>query len=428
MRALLEQWLPHGSFARHVSILTGGTVIAQGLAFLALPLLTRLYTPENFSLFAIYTSALGIIATVASGRYNLAITMPRDDHAALAVLSVALLCTLVTTALVTLMILVTSNLTDSWLHASIGKYPDARQYLWLLPVGVLAYGAYDAIQYWTSRKRRFDTITRTRITRAIGGVTAQLAWGASSSGPLGLLVGHVVYGALGIVALARDLFERDRAMLRLISWRACKRQAKAFRRFPTLSVPEALLNVVGLHLPIIMIGLLNPGAEAGQLMLAMTVIGAPMALIGSSVSQVYISEAPDRLRDGTLTAFTRQTMWTMFKYSAPLLVVMGLIAPFAFPLVFGQEWTRAGLLLLWMTPWFVAQFVASPLSAVLLVANRMIFAIALQLLGLFIRVGSVFFAANYMPNQISEVYVLSSAIFYGLYCLSIFIVTNERPR
>jgi O-antigen/teichoic acid export membrane protein len=419
VRALLEQWLPHGSFARHVSILTGGTVIAQGLAFLALPVLTRLYTPEDFSLFAIYTSALGIIATVASGRYNLAITMPRDDEDALAVLCVALLCALATTALVSLAILIIPGLPVSWINEGPAAYKNAVQFMWLLPSGVLAYGAYDAIQYWTSRKRRFDTITRTRITRAVGGVTTQLAWGTTSTGPLGLLVGHVVYGALGIIALVRDLMARDRALLGSLTWDGCKRQARAFRRFPILSVPEALLNVIGLHLPIIMIGLLIPGSEAGQLMLAMTVIGAPMALIGSSVSQVYISEAPDRLRDGTLNAFTRRTMWTMFKYSAPLLLLMGLVSPFAFPLIFGQEWAQAGWLLLWMTPWFVVQFVASPLSTVLLLLELQGTALMVQLLGVVIRLGAVYISFALHPNWVSETYAVSGLLLYVVMALAV---------
>ena len=95
------------------------------------------------------------------------------------------------------------------------------------------------------------------------------------------------------------------------------------------------MNVAGSQIPILIIGYALPGPEAGQIMLAMMVIGAPMALIGSSASQVYLAEAPARMRDGTLLIFTRDTMYTLFKYSAPALLTMGAAAPFTFPYIFG---------------------------------------------------------------------------------------------
>lgn len=75
----LERLLPRNYFARGVSILVSGTAAAQALTVLAAPLLTRLYSPDDFGLLAVYASLLSLIMVVSSLRYKLAIRLPEDD-------------------------------------------------------------------------------------------------------------------------------------------------------------------------------------------------------------------------------------------------------------------------------------------------------------------------------------------------------------
>jgi len=75
----LRRLLPKNAFVRSVSVLVGGTAGAQILLVLAAPLLTRLYTPEDFGLLAVYASLLALIGVISSLRYELAIPLPEDD-------------------------------------------------------------------------------------------------------------------------------------------------------------------------------------------------------------------------------------------------------------------------------------------------------------------------------------------------------------
>jgi len=412
MRTALARWLPAGSFARNVGVLTGGTAFAQGLAVLALPLLTRLYSPEDFSLLAVYVAIIGIATVVSCLRYNIAIPLPEDDADGMALLAVALIAATGISALLALPVLLAPART-----AALLGQPGLAPYLWMVPLGVFLASAYNALQYWASRKKRFGLVTRTRMTRAVGGIGTQAAIGAAAPSPFGLLFGHMLYGGLGVIGLARDLWRRDRPLLRRQDAARLRAQATAYRRFPVWSVPEAVFNTAGLQLPIILIAAAAAGPEAGFLMLAMRVMGLPMGLVGSSVAQVFIAEAPARLRDGTLAAFTRRTMWTLFRTGAPPLVAVGALSPLLFPPVFGAEWARAGWLVAWMTPWFVLQFVASPVSMVLHVTGRVALAMGLQALGLLLRVGAVLAVATAAPDRLPEVYALTGAVFYGVYVL-----------
>ncbi len=73
-------------FLRNIFTLLSGSTIAQIITFLAIPVLTRIYTPQDFGFFAIYFSLATIVSTISTGRYELAIMLPRHKKDALAIL------------------------------------------------------------------------------------------------------------------------------------------------------------------------------------------------------------------------------------------------------------------------------------------------------------------------------------------------------
>ena len=68
------------SFASNVVTIVTGTAIAQIIVILATPVITRLYGPEAFGLFALFSSIISILVTVGCLRYELAIMLPKSDE------------------------------------------------------------------------------------------------------------------------------------------------------------------------------------------------------------------------------------------------------------------------------------------------------------------------------------------------------------
>ena len=120
-----------GGFLKAVSILVGGTAFAQGIAILALPILTRLYTPEEFSLLAIYTSLLLTLSAASCLRFEIAIPIPKSDSEAIHLVLLAVLSNFIISLLIGLII---------WVFHSeiilILKQPTFTSLIWLVPLGV----------------------------------------------------------------------------------------------------------------------------------------------------------------------------------------------------------------------------------------------------------------------------------------------------
>jgi O-antigen/teichoic acid export membrane protein len=222
----------------------------------------------------------------------------------------------------------------------------------------------------------------------------------------------MLLSGLGFLALARSFWRRDLISVQRVGPRTLRDTAVRYRQFPLYSVPEALLNTAGLEIPILIIAALAAGPEAGFLMLAMRVLGIPMALVGNSVSQVYLTEAAGQHRSGGLAALTIQTMWAMFRVGAPILVVAAAVSPFLFPFIFGDAWYRAGIIVAWLAPMFLFQFVASPVISILHVTNRLPLAMLIQLIGALFRISAVLFAVWHVPALIVETFAISGFLFY----------------
>jgi len=135
LKPIVTKLLPKNQFARSVAVLTGGTASVQLLLVLAAPILTRLYTPEDFGLLAVFVSILGILSIIASLRYELAIPIAEDDKTAL---HLVVLCLLVVIAMAFLSGVIIF-LAGDWI-VNVLDAKSLGSYLYLLPVGVLLIG------------------------------------------------------------------------------------------------------------------------------------------------------------------------------------------------------------------------------------------------------------------------------------------------
>jgi O-antigen/teichoic acid export membrane protein len=184
--------------------------------------------------------------------------------------------------------------------------------------------------------------------------------------------------------------------------------------YPRYSVWEALANNAAIQLPVLLIGTLGGAHELGLLMYAMNVIQAPFSLLGAGTAQIYASRAPDYARRGEHFRTMLETTRSLVLIGVLPIVAIGLLSPLLFPIVFGPQWARSGVLVLWMTPWFLCQFLASPTSMTVHIVKRHRLAMAIQCAGLALRTGAVLVAYATSRTWLSESYALSGALFYGL--------------
>ncbi|RYY34713.1 MAG: lipopolysaccharide biosynthesis protein, partial [Sphingomonadales bacterium] len=399
--------------------LVGGTVVAHAITLLTMPISTRLFTPHDFSALSVFSGLVGILAIVACLRFDAAILMPENDADAVNLLAIAIAAAVATSLLVALVLaLLPQSVLD------LLKAPELLPYMWLLPVGVFITGLYLALQAWFVRKREFGRIARSRAGQAAAASGVQIGMGYAGIAPLGLILGYLINYAGGVVMLLWGLLRGDRALLGQVRWPHMRAMFKEYDRFPRYSVWEGLANGFSNSAPIILIAAMATGPEAGYLALSLFALQAPMALLGNAIAQVYLSEAPKAHREGRLGAYTSEVLVGLAVSGSGPMLFAAIAAPTLFGLIFGEAWTRSGVLVAWMAPWFFLQFISAPICNALHVLGRQRLMMNFHILGMVLRIGAVLLAGFVARDWISEARAVSGWFFYGFYLAAIVIVTQ----
>ncbi|HND02136.1 MAG TPA: oligosaccharide flippase family protein [Nitrospira sp.] len=408
-------------FAYSVVILAGGAAGGQAVMILVLPLLTRLYSPEDFSVLAVYAGLMTTISLAACLRLDVAIALPEREDEAVNLLALSCIAAGIVSLLTALAIIAWGDV----IAQSVKGFAP-RTYAWALPLGVFLTATYSALQYWSSRGKAFKRVATTKVCQGLGGAGTMAGCGWFATGALGLILGQVVSAATGALGLAYPVLVRNSKQLKEISVQRMMQQFVRYQRFPKYAAVEVFINSAAVQVPVIIIAALAIGAEAGFLVLAMRVMQGPMSVLGAAISQVYLSNAGESYRKGTLGSTTIDVIGGLVRTGVGPLLFAGICAPDVFGIVFGDDWTRAGELVRWMTPWFVLQFLSSPVSLALQVTDHQKLALVLQTFGLILRAGLVIGAAQFLPERLSEAYAISGAIFYGVYLIVIIHVVSAE--
>lgn len=353
----LKRLLPKNRFARSVSVLAGGTAAGQIIIVAASPLLTRLYSPEDFGLLAVYAGLLGILSVVASLRYQLAIPLPESDEEASSVVVLSLLVMLGMTALCAIIVALWGGAI-----ANILNVPALESYLWLLPLGLMLAGTYQVLNFWAIRVKAFPAIAQTKLTQALSSVVIQIS--ASPFGPIALLVGQIAGQAAGVTRLTAGLIKSKRAILRapkasiLVS-------VKRLWRFPIYSTWGGLFNAASVNAPVILFSMLFSPSLAGHYFLAQRVVLSPVRLIGLSVAQVFYGEFEERIRKGNLSEALEKTHRTLAVVALPPALLLAAGGEFLFSNLFGEAFARSGFIAQLLAPWMYLELTTAPIKKTL---------------------------------------------------------------
>ena len=103
---MLKRFKPKSEFNRNILTLMTGTTIAQAIPIAISPILTRIYTPEDFGIFAIFLAITLIIGGIANGRYELAIMIPKKDEDAINIFALGFIITTSISLLLLVLVLI----------------------------------------------------------------------------------------------------------------------------------------------------------------------------------------------------------------------------------------------------------------------------------------------------------------------------------
>jgi len=204
---MLNKLKPKSAFSKNVLTLMTGTTIAQAIPIAVSPILTRIYTPDDFGIFALYIAIVGFISIVITARYEIAIVLPKTDEEAINILALALL---------------KEEILQLFNAQAVGNL------IFLVPFSLLFAGLIQTFNYWSNRKDYFKAMSSSQIAQSLSIGASQPLFGYFSITG-GLILGNILGRAVAAFVLVDKFVKNDKKYIKEINKKSMITQMKKYK-------------------------------------------------------------------------------------------------------------------------------------------------------------------------------------------------------
>ncbi len=353
-------YIPASEFIRDVTVLGSGIAVATAIPILASPILTRLYTPADFGLFAIFMAIVSSIIPAICGKYEVAMILPKSQVQRLHLLGISFRFA-ITISIICLVLLVV-------FQEHVLAILDAQQlgsWVYFVPLTLLATGLMTGMNYFANSCKDYGDMAKGRLVNSLSFAVVSIMVGVVGVGFWGLLAGMMV----ALIVATSYLLYRYRAKLSwdLVLWTSAKTDLmKRYRDYPLYNASTAWLDAIRATVPVFFLAHYFHESIVGYFALVLRVALTPLSFISESVSQVNLKKVADLVKeDADIRSHLVKVTIGLAAIIVPPTIIMTAFAPAIFSFVFGEEWREAGIYMQILMPAMAVQFVASTLSTTL---------------------------------------------------------------
>jgi O-antigen/teichoic acid export membrane protein len=349
-----------GPFARKVMSLSALTAVGQGSFVVALPLLSRLYTPTDFGVFTIYLSIVNIGGPLIGLKFESALYAARTSEEARTTLALSILTVILMGAAATGGLYLCA---EAWPAAF---NPVVRLTLAFLPFGLVLAGMWSVSSAWAIRSEAISTLAVARLLQPASMTVMQLAaaFVLPASGVVLIvahLLSHVAYSAF---VFSRTLVLGDLSSLVPTKWLDVLRHARAQRAFPLYALPAHMSLLAVSNLPPLLLMLFYGAEIAGECGVAYRLVAAPLAIASLPMGAIFTSVVSRRPPSVVVVRLARRVfLANLCLVSLPILL-LAVAAPAIAPAVFGDGWARTGEIIAAFALLSAAQSLAAPFTEI----------------------------------------------------------------
>ncbi|WP_081803539.1 lipopolysaccharide biosynthesis protein [Halotalea alkalilenta] len=353
-------------FFKNALTLMGGAALGKVIALMSIPIITRIYDPETYGLYAIFVSATAMMGTISSLRYCYAIPLPNSKKLAMYIFVISIVIALLQSILFGGILYWQGEIIFNLLNA-----PLLYNYWYLLVLSFLSVALFECLSMWAIREKSFRLLAMANVTQNFSGSLSKILIGMTSWYNIGLLIGQIINQIGGVQLLIKGVISCFK-IAKPFSLKKYKLLIFAYIDFPIYRMPAQVMLVLSMQAPLLLSSYFYGLNTAGQLSLAMTVVSLPVMLVAQSLGQVYYAEVSKIGKHNPLKIYRLSKnliLKSLMLVSAPCACLV-MFGPILFSVVFGSQWEHAGEIARILALTLVGQFIANPIMNVLSVFDQ----------------------------------------------------------
>lgn len=358
----MERTFPN--YWRDIFWQSSGSSLAQLVGIAGIPILTRLYTPEDFAVQSLFLQVVTLATALVTWRYEYFVQLPKSDD------DVRFLNGLVLAlgAFAVLILTPVFWILRDGLAQQLGNQ-DVAPWLSLAPATAVLVSWAVAAQNNAQRFGDFKTSGLSELAGKLSYVSTGIAGALLSLGAGGLVM-TTAFGAIGKAAYVFLLRPRWGKETLRTGVHPMQRVLARYGRLATSTVLAHLLTSSAIAMPQIALAHLYGANVLGQFALAMATIYLPSGLLGVAIGHVYYQRAAQQWANGSpFFTLWRSTALKLLMIGVPVFGLVVLLSKHAYPFIFGDQWDLAGEFAALMAIAAFGSFVSSPMDRTCLVVG-----------------------------------------------------------
>lgn len=406
---MITKLKPKSEFSRNVLTLMTGTTIAQAIPIAISPILTRIYTPEDFGVFSIYTSITLILGVIICGRYELAVMLPKyKKYSELVFLLSIILSSFLSCIFFVLILSFSKEICDL-----LNLEYENTFWLYFIPISTFLTGLYQSIYYLNNKNKQYSVIAKSKIIQNFSLSFFSVILGKIGFNFLGLIFGNLLGQLISSIYL---IYDKNLNKLKINKVKIIA-LAKKYSSLPKYDILASLSGIASHQILPILFSIYYSPLIAGYVYLMQRVISSPVNLVSSAVLDVFKEKASeDYVKLNNAKVIYKNTFKKLFIVAFFPSIILYFYSVDIFTIIFGEEWSIAGEYTKYMIPMLFFRFISNPLSFMFYITNKENLNLYMQLT-LLVAIISTFFIVN---TEIEAVKYIS-IIFTFFYIVQIFL-------
>jgi teichuronic acid exporter len=388
--------------------MASGTLISQIVVILSSPILSRIYSVNDFGYLSLFTSVVSIAAVLSTGRYELAIGIPEIDKDSLSIFNLILIIgCIISTFYFTIIFLFKEILMIEILDGFFLK-----DWIYILPIYIFIIAILSAMLYWLQRKKLYKKITIVNAFQVILTTLFSLLLGFFKV-QSGMIISLVLSAFIVVLYIFFTEMELNKA---IGDFENVKFQAKKFANFPKFALLSDLSLSISQQFIPILFSIFYSTTVVGFYSMANRILRLPNIIITNAIGSIFRNEAIDDIRNkGNCSDIYRSTFKKLVIISFPIYLLLFMLSPYLFDQFLGNQWRQAGVFGRIISVFLFLEFIAVPLSSVYYIRNYQKRLMKLQMLNTFFGGIAIFLGAFlFRDSKISLILFSMNSLFFNL--------------
>ena len=400
-------------FIKNVGLMSTAPIITQILGFIVTPIISRIYTPNDFGLFAVYASIIGPIGVFSTMGYNSPIIITRSNSESNNLFFLCIVFSIIVAFLSSFIVFFSDDIINLFKIESDSLI--LSKYFYIIPIALLFHGFYMSFRYLNLRHKRYKFIALGNIFRFVTNNGILLIAGFFNvASVLFLILGDLFGGILCLSVLCIIIIPLNiNDFFKSISLNSLLAVAKRYSKFPIYITTNDFISRFLSQAPVYILSIYFSQAVIGFYALGLRLLTMPINLIGNSIGEVFFQNISELKNEKVLLDFVFKNLVI---FGIPIFSLIAILGEDIFSFFLGSQWSEAGIYAQILSLFLFVKFITIPSNYLTLKFEKQEYSIILNITSLLVSIASLTIGG--VKNDVFLSFILfslSNSLVYSIY-------------